>query len=330
MAKAISNNDKEVIHSQLMGLRRAKGAHKVHGFKQISPTSFEYNEPTDDENENKDGIQANSESGDTLEGSSNTQVSTNTNEDTLESSEANSSSLSNTNEQNDPHDWKKRYSDLKSYTDRTVNDLKSQMVELQKSLKEAQVKPIVFPKSETDLEAFKQDYPDLYDSILTVGRKEALKVSSELKQEMEDIRKLRNQLETEKAFTQLLKRHPDAVDIKNDPLFATWYEKQSKGVQALLNSDDVEDAARGLDIFKLETNYGKGRAKTGSLAAPNSKAKAAEAITTNNKPEIGKQAKVWRESEIERMSFRDYEKHEAEIEQARKRGDFIFDISNKL
>jgi len=65
-------------------------------------------------------------------------------------------------------DYKKRYDDLKRYYDRKLGEWNSKESDLKVQLKEN--RPVYQPpKSKEELEAFKNDYPDIYGVVETVS-----------------------------------------------------------------------------------------------------------------------------------------------------------------
>ena len=65
-------------------------------------------------------------------------------------------------------DYKKRYDDLKKHYDPKIAEFKQREQELRAEAMQAQpsYKP---PKSEEELESFKEEYPDLYNTVETVA-----------------------------------------------------------------------------------------------------------------------------------------------------------------
>ena len=63
----------------------------------------------------------------------------------------------------------------------------------------------------------------------------------------------------EKAEVELLKLHPDFVDIREDDDFHNWAEEQPQWVQKALyeNDNDAMSAARAIDLYKADRNIGK-------------------------------------------------------------------------
>lgn len=340
----MSTKYKEHISPAIARLRQAKGQHHIYGIKQTSSGGFTVERPDilDDD--------AIVEQQPKYDDEGNLIVETVDDNDGDNTQHLNTD-LSNSNPTPDNtkpnHDWEKRYSDLKSYSDKKINELSTAITNVQNELKQAKTQakaPVAFPKSEADMDAFRQEFPDLYDHMLSVAGKEAQKALEEQREELENLKQLRIQINADKAFASLLKLHPDAEEIKQADSFRDWYNAQPKGIQALLNSEDITDVAKGLDIFKAETGYG-GDSATKKVTKPNKAntsnnnnsnsmmtpaSKAAEAISTPSKgtPEgSGGNKKVWRESEVERMPFRQYERLELEIESARREGRFVYDIT---
>ena len=59
----------------------------------------------------------------------------------------------------------------------------------------------------------------------------------------------------EKAEAELMKLHPDFMDIREDDKFHDWADEQPKWVQDALyeNVDDAKSVARVIDLYKIDT-----------------------------------------------------------------------------
>lgn len=226
------------------------------------------------------------------------------------------------------HDWEKRYSDLKSYTDKKFNDVKSvvdlkdqENLLLKQQIKEIQSQPKSYQFSEAEIKEWADQFPDFHKFMDTVIDIKYDKRSVELQ---EQIKGLENQLKVvavERGRAELLKLHPDANEIENDPQFISWFEKQEPEIISLIQSPDPRKIAKGLNIYKKELGI-VDKAK----ARQDAEKEASKAITINSKPETPKDKKVWKESEIAKMHPRVYAKYEEEIEQARLDGRFEKDM----
>ena len=66
----------------------------------------------------------------------------------------------------------------------------------------------------------------------------------------------------EKAEVELLKLHPDFVDIREDDDFHNWAEEQPQWVQkALYENDNDAMSTRAIDLYKADRNIGKKKDK---------------------------------------------------------------------
>ena len=144
---------------------------------------------------------------------------------------------------------------------------------------------------------------------------------------MAELEELRLNATRDKAEAELIKMHPDFIEIREDDTFHTWAEDQPKWVQDALyeNVDDAKSVARVIDLYKIDkgiTNKKK--------VKPSEKAAASSVKTKSNAaPEPDEMANHIRESEVAAMSIKEYEKRQEEILDAQRNGRFIYDVSRK-
>ena len=119
--------------------------------------------------------------------------------------------------------------------------------------------------------------------------------------------------EAEKA---LYDRHPDFEDIRGDDKFHSWAETQPEQIQEWIynNPNNVNLAIKAIDLYKLENNISNPK-KQKSAKSQSSKS-AADFVSTKTKNVDTKEPKIWTQREIARMSMRDFDKYEEEIDQA--------------
>ena len=86
-------------------------------------------------------------------------------------------------------DYKKRYDDLKRYYDRKLGEWNNKESELKVQLQENRPK-YQPPKSKEELEAFKNDYPDIYGVVETVSHLQSQNEVKTLQEELEGLKKL--------------------------------------------------------------------------------------------------------------------------------------------
>ena len=171
--------------------------------------------------------------------------------------------------------FKKRYGDLRRHTQQKEADLQEQINQLREQLDSATKKQIKLPKSDEDIEAWAKEYPDVAGIVETIAIKKSKEQSKDLEDRIKKINEMQESATKEKAEVELLKIHPDFVDIREDDDFHNWAEEQPQWVQKALyeNDDDAMSAARAIDLYKADRNIGK--KKTGSKDA---------ALATNPKP----------------------------------------------
>ena len=224
------------------------------------------------------------------------------------------------------HDWKKRYSDLKSYHGRKNNEWLQQHELTEAKLKLAEQKvsaPRNLPKSTEELEEFKTEYPDVYDVVETVSRLEAEARMKEVEERIDSLRKAEQEAQVRTAEKELLSEHPDFLDIKSDPEFLTWLEEQPSNISdgVYKNRTDSKWAARVLDLYKSDKDIGqkkRGRPRKDTVDAARAVTKTERAATTGES-----EKKIWTSSEIARLKPHEFEKLEKEIDRAVREGRII-------
>ena len=160
-----------------------------------------------------------------------------------------------------------------------------------------------------------------------MAKKESKASAEELEKRMVELEELRIDAKKEKAEAELIKMHPDFIEIRQDDTFHNWAEEQPKWVQDALyeNVEDAKSVARVIDLYKVDKGItNKKKAKPEEKAAASSvKTKSAAA------PEPDESAKMVRESEVAAMSMKEYERRQEEILDAQRNGNFIYDMSRK-
>ena len=219
--------------------------------------------------------------------------------------------------------FKKRYGDLRRHSQQKESDLQEQINQLKVQLDTATKKQIELPKSDEDIEAWTQKYPDVAGIIETIAIKKSQEQSKELEDRIQKINAMQESATKEKAEVELLKLHPDFVDIREDDDFHNWAEEQPQWVQKALyeNDDDAMSAARAIDLYKADRNIGK--KKTNSKDA----ALATNPKSTRTKPQTNEESTYLKESQVQKMSSQEYEKRADEVMEAIRTGKFIYDLS---
>lgn len=213
--------------------------------------------------------------------------------------------------------YKKRYDDLKKHYDQKLSEFRQREDELLATARSAQpsYEP---PKTEEDLEQFKQEYPDLYNTVETVAHLQSDRRVADLESQLQSLRQRESEVMRKEAETTLRSNHPDFDDLRGSDEFHEWAKEQPEQIQGWIynNPDNVTLASKAIDLFKLET----GQARTTKKQPKANSGSAADIVSTKTTNVDPKQAKIWTEREIAAMSLDQFDKHEEEIKQAMQEG----------
>ena len=215
-------------------------------------------------------------------------------------------------------DYKKRYDDLKRHYDSKLNEFKTREQEL---LEEATKNRTEYkaPKTEEELEEFKNQYPDVYEVVETVAHMQSETKAKVLEERLSKLQERENQLVRQDAEKRLMEKHPDFEDIRNSDDFHGWAKEQPKSIQDWVynNADDADLASRALDLFKRDIGIDVAPKRSNSKQSNKS---AADMVSTKTTAVEPKQDKIWTEKEIASMSMDEFDKFEKEISQAMVEG----------
>ena len=209
--------------------------------------------------------------------------------------------------------YKKRYDDLKRHYDDKVNEFKQREQEIQ-----AQTPPnYTTPKTHEDLEKFKREYPDLYDTVETVAHLQSSEQVNQLQGQLQAIQEREAKIVKREAEADLIANHPDFEDIRGSESFHEWAGLQPEQIQEWIynNPDNAQLASKAIDLYKIENGI---RTQTKSQARQ--KGSAADMVSTKTKAIDTQEPKIWTEREIAAMSLDQFDKYEDEIQQAISEG----------
>ena len=220
--------------------------------------------------------------------------------------------------------YKKRYADLRRGSQKAKADLEARINALESQLKQSTEQEIKLPKSDEDIDAWASQYPDVAAIVETIAIKKAREQQVGLQDKVKEIDAMRESATREKAEVELLKAHPDFGEIRDSDEFHNWAEEQPKWVQDALyeNDNDARSAARAIDLYKADMNI--------KTKKPSSNKEAAKSVNTRNtrgQPDATSNNTKMSESRVNKMSTQEYEKHQDEIMDAIRKGEFIYDIS---
>ena len=209
--------------------------------------------------------------------------------------------------------YKKIYDDLKRHYDEKVNEFKQREQEMQ-----AQTSPnYTTPKTQEELEKFKQEYPDLYDTVETVAHLQSSEQVNQLQGQLQAIQEREAQIVKREAEADLIANHPDFEDIRGSESFHEWAGVQPEQIQEWIynNPDNAQLASKAIDLYKIENGI-----QTQTKSQPRQKGSAADMVSTKTKTIDAREPKIWTEREIAAMSLDQFDKYEDEIQQALSEG----------
>lgn len=213
--------------------------------------------------------------------------------------------------------FKKRYDDLKRHYDETLEKHKDELIKLKKEKEAISSKPMF--KTKEELEEWRRDYPDTYDSVMQLATETTMKAKQEIEEQLLEVKKQQSRLAREKAEVELAKKHPDFTEIRESSDFHEWASVQDKTVQSWLydNTDNPSAAARAIDLYKYD------RGLSTKKVSYDAKKEAAKSVSKTKASETPTQKKQWSWAEIKKLKPSEYDKYEKEIDAAHKEGRIV-------
>ncbi len=220
----------------------------------------------------------------------------------------------------DPRD-SEVYRSLKQYHDRTVHDLRQTLDAKERELADAKTPKIALPKTKEEIEAYRKQYPEAIDIFTTIAMEAASEESKRLKADLAEVTKFKAEIKEKEAFKELLKLHPDALEIRSSAKFKDWYDAQSADIQNILaNSTDLKAVASMLELYKFQALGIDPKAK--KKEEVKEVVDASLGVDIKGKTEITSQKKIWTQTEINAIcaNYKTWEKYRLELDEAKREG----------
>ena len=226
-------------------------------------------------------------------------------------------------EPSDPEEksFKKRYGDLRRHMSEKEKEWEEKFKSLESNPTTRQVLP---PKSDEDIAAWANQYPDVASIVETIANKKAEEKLSKYKNQFEEYEKITQDTARQKAHNTIREAHSDFDELRKSDGFHAWADEQPKWVQDSLyeNEDDAKAVIRILDLYKIDKgiNPSAKKAKTKDAAA---------IVAPKNRANVDFDedgAKIY-ESQVAKMSIEMYGKNEAKIMEAMRKNNFVYDVS---
>lgn len=216
--------------------------------------------------------------------------------------------------------FKKRYGDLRRHMAEKEKEWK-ELLESQNN-----TASIRTPSSDEDIEAWAEKYPDVAAIVETIASKKADEKFAVAEERLREFDEAAYEAERTKAEITIRKSHSDFDELRDSDKFHDWVENQPKWVRDALyeNSDDAASVVRVIDLYKVDNGM--------TIAAKKKASKdAAKTVSKRSTPAVDSEgsASMIKESEVAKMSDRDFEENYDKIQKAMSSGKFIYDVSGK-
>lgn len=225
--------------------------------------------------------------------------------------------------------WKERYGNLKSYVDKT---LKKEIADLKTQLAAKPAPVMEVPENVDEARAWVSKYPALSGILKTLWKEDIDMLREEIGPQLAELEEEKQKIAWDRAFAQVVKAHPDFPELIQDPDFIQWVENHGESGDAIgqaiykaLNSVDAVGSIRAVNIYKQELKE-KARPEREKKTSRSAAETVPNRVGSKTPTEINGKP-VFAESQIEKMSIRDYEKFEDAIDEAKREGRFVYDVT---
>jgi len=215
--------------------------------------------------------------------------------------------------------FKKRYGDLRRHMADKEKDWNERFEKLEKSSSST-----IPPKSDEDIEEWASEHPDIAGIVETIAAKKAQELFSKADSRLQKLDELQNEAVRKTAEATIVESHSDFVKIRESDEFHSWADEQPKWVQDAVyeNADDPYSVVRVLDLYKGDKGLTKQAKKAGTKAA-------ASMVSRTSKTKVDTEDSTGqiRESDVAKMSAKEFEDNLDMINKAMRSQKFIYDIS---
>ena len=217
--------------------------------------------------------------------------------------------------------FKKRYGDLRRHLQQKEKEWEEKFNSFQNRMQRESIIP---PKSDEDIEQWAKQYPDVAGIVETIAAKKAQELFKGAEARLAQLDELQYETERKSAEAKIREAHSDFDKLRGSDEFHNWAEEQPKWVRDALyeNMDDPASVIRVIDLYKVDKGFTPQakRAKSKDAAKSISKGSRTAVDPTEGGGSI-------RESEVAKMSPREFEAREEEIAKAMRTGKFVYDLS---
>jgi len=217
--------------------------------------------------------------------------------------------------------FKKRYGDLRRHTQKKEKEWEEKLEALQKTTARQGLVP---PKSDQDIDEWAKEHPDVASIVETIAAKKAQEMFAKAEIRLQELDDAQAEVARSKAENKIKETHADFDELRESDKFHNWADEQPKWVRDALyeNSDDPASVVRVIDLYKIDNGLTNNDKKTKRKAA-------ASTVTKRSKTEVNVEDanNVITESQVAKMSAKEFEERSDEINTAIRSGKFVYDMS---
>jgi len=217
--------------------------------------------------------------------------------------------------------FKKRYGDLRRHTQKKEKEWEEKLEALQKTTARQGLVP---PKSDQDIDEWAKEHPDVASIVETIAAKKAQEMFAKAEIRLQELDDAQAEVARSKAENKIKETHADFDELRESDKFHNWADEQPKWVRDALyeNSDDPASVVRVIDLYKIDNGLTSNDKKTKRRAA-------ASTVTKRSKIEVDVEDanNVITESQVAKMSAKEFEERSDEINTAIRSGKFVYDMS---
>ena len=217
--------------------------------------------------------------------------------------------------------FKKRYGDLRRHMQQKEKEWDEKLENLQKASAKAGIIP---PKSDEDIEEWAKEYPDVAGIVETIAAKKAQEMFDKADTRLKQLDEAHAEAHRVKSENEIRKSHSDFDELREADEFHDWADAQPKWVKDALyeNADDPASVVRVIDLYKSDKGLTKEAKKASKKAAASPVARRCKAEV-----DVADSSNTIRESEVAKMTDKEFEERADEINKAMRTGKFVYDVS---
>ncbi len=217
--------------------------------------------------------------------------------------------------------FKKRYGDLRRHMQQKEKEWDEKFKAFENRMHKESIIP---PKSDEDIEEWARQYPDVAGIVETIAAKKAQEMFKKAEDRLSQLDEIQYEAERKTAEAKIREAHPDFDKLRDSDEFHQWAERQPRWVRDALyeNMDDPDSVVRVIDLYKIDNGE--------TLQAKRAKTKdAAKSIGKGSRTKVDptEGGSMIRESDVAKMSAKEFEAREEEITKAMRTGKFVYDLS---